>query len=381
MFRNAKSFVKKITLLTDPEPSFVSLVSGGANKSPFRSIKCEDDAMSILNTKKSDGLEFQSVIFKGETYKSAEDCKAWLSEGGISEDYYSLSEEATGFIALSKSDFQPETLEQIEFNGLSLIVGKMADSVTESVEAVAEITAASASKSDESVAPDAPIVASKFDAYDAVYSNATTISEVVTDASRWSGIPMGYYELNAVLTTALDHALRDGADTAVIRQIVSDYADRLVLLAEASKGIPSDERQALFDTFGNRVKAEDQTEIPAETETVEAVAPVEEEAVTQDSIAQTVEEQAVEQAAVAKSDLAEFRETMASIAETIAALNLSITSNSAKMETLSGRLERVENAGQTRKSATPDESVQVKRAETPVKVGGQGMAAFNGITN
>jgi hypothetical protein len=405
MFRSAKTFVKKITLLTDPEPSFVSLVSGGANKSPFRSVKTEDDAMTILNSRKSDGLEFQSVIFKGDKFETADACHAWLAEGGVSSGTYDLTEEGVGFIAVSKADFLPET-ERVDYGDVSVIVGRLADPVQASVEVAGTVVAETSTKS-ETVAPDAPtsIVSSKkFDAYDAVYSSGTTVEEVITDSSRWSGIPIGYYELNAVLTTALDNALRDGAETAVVRQIVSDYADRLVLLAEASRGIPYAERTALFDSYGNRVKSEalkdeaapeavseavsteavtveetvTETEIPAEsTETVEAdQAPVTEEAETGSAPAADIE--AVEQAAVAKTDeVAEMKNALASLTGSIAELVSALKMDRENAEKLSARLERVENAGQTRKSATPDESVQVKKTQT-IKVGGRGMSAFNG---
>lgn len=407
MFRSAKTFVKKITLLTDPEPSYVSLVSGGANKSPFRAIRseAEDEAMTTLVSKKSEGLEFQSVVFKSESFPKADDCIAWLSDGGISADLYDLTEEAEGFIAVSKSEFVQETLTEIPFAGMTMIVGKMAEAVQESPEAVADVVAvAGVSVKSEAVAPDAPtspVSSRKFDAYDAIYSDGTTVEEVITDSNRWSGIPIGYYELNAVLTTALDNALRDGADPAVVRQIVSDYSDRLVLLAEASRGIPYAERTALFDSYGNRVKSEaessevvpeaekagdvkveeavtENTEIPAEVpETVEAPAAPESVTAEQDS-AEAADVQAVEQAAVAKTDeVAEIKTALESLTGSISELVAAMKSDRENAEKLSARLERVENAGQSRKSATPDESVQVKKTET-IKVGGRGMSAFNG---
>lgn len=379
MFRSAKTFVKKIKVLTDPEPSFVSLVSAGANKTPFRSVKSEEDAMSVLNSKKSDGLEFQSVIFKGESYETAEACHDWLSEGGITE--YDLSAEASGFIAVSKAEFDPESLTQIEFSGLSLIVGKMADASVSSPEAAGAVVAETSAKSDEAVAPDAPQSTKKFDYWDAEYSTGSTLSEVLTDAGRWSGLPIGMYELTTAMYTALNNALKDGADTSVVQQIVGEYAVRLELLAEASKGIPAAERTALFDAFGNRVirseaeEVTENTEIPAVTEeTVEAeAAPETEEEAEQASAA--ADQQAVEEAAVAKSDdLAEVKGALESLTGSIAELVAAMKSDRENVEKLNGRLERVENAGQTRKSATPDESVQVKRSAP--KVGGRGMDAF-----
>lgn len=73
-----KNARKTVYLLTDAQPRFVSLVSSGANQTPFKSLKSAQPLETEEMTVKVSKITFNNAVFK-----SVEDCQAWMTTKGF----------------------------------------------------------------------------------------------------------------------------------------------------------------------------------------------------------------------------------------------------------------------------------------------------------
>ena len=82
---------KTLKALTDPQPEFVSLVSAGANKTPFRAMKASVDAHESEHP-----YEVARIEFSEDHYPSESAVQVWLDEGGYED--IEIQKTATGYM-------------------------------------------------------------------------------------------------------------------------------------------------------------------------------------------------------------------------------------------------------------------------------------------
>lgn len=87
MKRNATKHTKKAIALTNPNPSFVSLVRAGANMTPFLAVKsAEGNAQEApMKVKKSDTHDIAGITFKSASFADEAAVQAWLTAGGYED--------------------------------------------------------------------------------------------------------------------------------------------------------------------------------------------------------------------------------------------------------------------------------------------------------
>lgn len=173
--RRSRQVIKAARVLTDPDPLYVSAVRNGANQTPFRVVKQEDepaavpvgahketDDMTIKTKDKTDKRakvqsaatvpaakaeavpEVQSMFFPIETFATEGDVKAHLEKHHIATDAtIEKSEKGWTIKGLDADAFEggDKGLKEIEFEGVTLTVGMLKDEA--------------ASKADEPAAEDA----------------------------------------------------------------------------------------------------------------------------------------------------------------------------------------------------------------------------------
>ena len=126
--------------LTNPQPSFVSLVKGGANQTPFKTVKA-DIAVAVAPAEENTEMKVQRSIegvaprgfgimqleFAKSTFKSADDVTTWLEKGGYSD--FTIVETALRYeVTDTETKFQTATVTKIDSGaaGVTAFVGKLA---------------------------------------------------------------------------------------------------------------------------------------------------------------------------------------------------------------------------------------------------------------
>lgn len=116
------------TALTDPQPSFVSLVGHGANQKPWQSVKADRAVIEIkseelamqIETLKSAGWEVVNVAFDTAKF-TVEAAKAWLEAGG----YQAELVEDGGVLSTKETETSFTNIRVIKTdNGVSVMVGQ-----------------------------------------------------------------------------------------------------------------------------------------------------------------------------------------------------------------------------------------------------------------
>lgn len=142
MRRHAVTRVTRAKALTEPSPSFVSLVRAGANQEPLRVIKTDNAAeiaevfsafdretsMSTARKKaRKAGMDIAMLVFKGDNFKDETTVKKWLDDGGY--DGYEIVSKSdssgTYFEVTSELEFETGTIKKVKGNvdGLTVFVG------------------------------------------------------------------------------------------------------------------------------------------------------------------------------------------------------------------------------------------------------------------
>ncbi len=138
-YRTPRKKEVKGRALTDPQPAFVSIVQAGANQAPFRMVKMDlhategvGDMHERIKAMKAQGHEVASLRFHDvEKFPDVEAVKAWLTEGGYSEDAIGAIKDAQegGFEVQNTTDsFVEGSIVQIKDAhdlGVTVWVGKL----------------------------------------------------------------------------------------------------------------------------------------------------------------------------------------------------------------------------------------------------------------
>lgn len=135
----------KATALTNPDPSFVSMVKAGANQKPWRAVKM--DAAVIADNEEADDMKtkkgkaagavvaavapkgygvMQFEFAKSEGFADVDAVKAWMTEGGYED--YEIAETSKSFeISDDAARFEPGSVKRIDgfHKGVAAFVGKL----------------------------------------------------------------------------------------------------------------------------------------------------------------------------------------------------------------------------------------------------------------
>lgn len=400
MNRTPKTQRRKLKALTDPRPEFVSLVSAGANQTPFLVVKSDEPAA------KSDTHDIVGIRFQAANFPDEAAVKAWLDEGGY-EDYEITKADNGDFtVGSDEIDAEDSRMSVIDMDGLSVFVmkreeasGDLAETQGASVETV---DGQQAVKEDEKAEAEEPAVADeaakeeapaaeveetaaekselrvKFDDFMAHYSNGETLNKVLEDG--FDGVPPGFYDVMHAMHTAVRNCIV-GGDLEGVRRVAAEFGDLVVNLVSVFPvaSMTEAQRADLATTIAPDITIAGPVETPAAKDeetpaaaeaeaeetakTDEAVQPVaQEEAVEAEKAeeAATPEaeaEPAVEEAPAAKSDLeiqmATLVAAVAQLTTQVGSLHSDLTT---KADALAVRVDAIEGR-QTRKSADVEDGV------------------------
>lgn len=278
MRREARTLVKVARVLTDAEPEFVSIVKTGANKTPFKAVRCNTDeegentmqvrqrqrhAAAALDPQpvhplkesvvKAEGYEIAAIEFsKDEAFADEVAVKAWLDDGGYTG--YAIETVEGGWSVSNKSaEFEPGLRTVSSGKGYDVMIGKVKtaekteDGTSEEKTAsVTEVNPVATTKTEggeptkeedkaaghgETAAKVDPFaeVVKKFDYWEAAEAKELTLDDVLEAAN--DGYPAGLYELTSALYVAIRNNILIGND-AGIREACIAYGDKVVILSK-----------------------------------------------------------------------------------------------------------------------------------------------------
>jgi hypothetical protein len=377
MRRKQETKIVEVDALKNADPSYVSFVTRGANNTPFRTLKEEDNKDMKQESQKSDGkgrhAEINKLEFSTEVFKSEDDVKTWLEEKGYED--FEIETTDNGFVVKGENAEDTSDVREIRIaDGVTSYVGKI-----EKSEEVKVITARKRERTPAKKEEEKEKLL-KFNEYDGYYDGATSLAEMF--ASNTDSTPIGFYELADAFRLALYNVL-DSGDTSKIYSLAQEYADALTKLVGFMGSVTkTEEDKAVFKSlvekcFGeltennNTMKEETKKSEDAEVEEVEKTESVEEVAEKQqeEPQAEKVEEsKSVEEEVEATEEKAEKSEvTLEAIAELLA------KSSEATKEAISeikkevaevkesvgkseDRINEIENVRPARKSVASDDS-------------------------
>ena len=256
MDRKPRTRTRTVKALTDPKPQRVSMVTGGANMTPFRALKAHDakavdnpanlgeegaskaetagastmqpvanqendtmaQATNIKATQDIRSLKFASTAFADEAA-----VVAWLDAGGY-ENYTILADDE-GFVVSNKGEDEPNvaTTEIALPNGVTFVITAPETNTVKS-EAPAELR-------------------QKFDSWMASWHNEDgTIAEGLENG--FDGIPPGVMELIGIFVGALSTCVSRG-DMAGIDALCTEFGGYVRQLAALFPAPAKDEDDAM----------------------------------------------------------------------------------------------------------------------------------------
>jgi hypothetical protein len=386
--RSGRIIRQTLKALTDPQPEFVSLVFGGANKTPFRAIRADGAAVEgqgeqVVKAETHDivRVEFTAAKFADETA-----VKAWLTTGGYDPEL-TITKTDGGFMVDSSLD--PTTV--LAMIDLSDTQGVKIYTAAKKSDETLELTAK------EELHPGASVEMRQrycdlYDCCDSCYGEGKTVAEVV--ANNFEGVPPGLLDLTMALYDAMRNCIREG-DYAGAKAAVNEF----VRMFDALTALFPMQKEETFRAFVDAIAPEIEMskETPAEAavetvktdETVEAVAPAEvAEVVVETAAVETVEAEkkdetveATAEAVVAETVVAdavvetvekapedsgdatvvvETPDPVATLTALVTELTASVKSMQetvdTKVEEMVQRVAAVEETRQTRKGADVDET-------------------------
>lgn len=179
MKRNAKHILKAVMILTDPDPSFASLVPHGANQTPFRKLASDNEqeggvvAKTTVPSKQEPAMddkqettirqrtrttettqkmdetsavaEVHKFVFSKSVYSDEPSVRKYLDEHGYASDLVIKADDETFVVDGHAEDEFSSPISIINHNGIAMHVGILAP-----IEAATEETA----KSEEAVGGD-----------------------------------------------------------------------------------------------------------------------------------------------------------------------------------------------------------------------------------
>lgn len=202
--------------MTDPKPTFVSLVEHGANQTPFKVVKTNITSMTP---------ETQRFVFKKDKFATEEAVKGYLAAKGFADATIQTVDETFVCIHRDEGDFTEVKEIQCE-DGVSQFVGVLKEAPAQKSERqrsepttpTAPAPEAPAAKSEETppVQPVATLktaggeeMVKKFDSWVAYYGGQITLEDALKKATEADGnVPIGYNELRNVFDDVIRNNLK-----------------------------------------------------------------------------------------------------------------------------------------------------------------------------
>lgn len=281
MRREPRTFVKIARALTDAEPEFVSLVTAGANKTPFMAVRLDasgegEETMQVRqrtrhaaaaldpqpthplqeSVVKADGYEIAAIEFtKGEAFADEEAVKGWLDAGGYTD--YEIETVDGGWSVRNKSvEFEGALRTVSSGKGFDVMVGKAACK-DKSKDADPDKDADGDGDGKKEKAKDEPAgdvnavhpvaksdalseQVKKFDGwYAQYYAEGGQYADAIM-AGMYDGLPPGMYELTQALYGTIASCVQAG-DLAGVTKAANDYASVVVKFVEALQALDASE--------------------------------------------------------------------------------------------------------------------------------------------
>ena len=132
MGHTSKKIRRVVRVLTDPRPTFVSLVAHGANQQPFRVVKLAkqndgDDTMTTAQ-KAAASAVIQSIQFSADQFSTEDDVQTYLKENGYEDVDVVKSENGFGVVLEDASDFGDDSIQDINAdNGVVFKVARLSE--------------------------------------------------------------------------------------------------------------------------------------------------------------------------------------------------------------------------------------------------------------
>jgi hypothetical protein len=244
MNKKSKRKIIEVGVLEDPTPSFVSLVSRGANNTPFRVFKSLDkmeiDTQVAEPVAKSSGkgrhAQIAKIEFDGASFSHEDDVDKWMQ----AKDYENFTiekapDESNFFVAGVVGLKDVRGLDMGE--GVTIYLGhpetqkaiimKVRDRTrtSEKAEKVYETL---------TLKGNTPEQIEKLDFYAMVESDSSSLSEILANAN--DGIPLGVEELMTAFHVALGNGLK-ARDYGAVKSASGEFADILVSLSKLMESV------------------------------------------------------------------------------------------------------------------------------------------------
>jgi hypothetical protein len=139
--RKGKKHRQTLKALTDPQPEFVSLVFGGANKTPFRAVRADGAAVGedVMPEQTIKAQAIARVEFAAEKFADESAVKSWLTDGGY-DPATTITKTEGGFMVDSQLD--PATvlncIDLMDTQGIKIFTIPAAGDVTGTLELTAK---------------------------------------------------------------------------------------------------------------------------------------------------------------------------------------------------------------------------------------------------
>lgn len=399
MKRRITNVTRLANQLVDPKPEFVSLVGHGANQEPFKTLKAdiadfreqnsEDDmAKAKKETQEINQAEIQRVEFTAKRFKDEAKVKEYLESKGYAD--FKVTSTDTGFTVTAKSeeDFEGAVKAIDVDDGVKFFIGKLAEGKEKLAEKAEVQKSEKVFKAGDLSADE--VVKKYSDCCDYYCGpkwtppEGKTVADVLSEQFADGSFP-GLWQLNDAFYYAMYNLIKDGEIEAV-KTLANEYGELIVAILNVlkSKGADTSAVKALFiekpeekemktekEKAPVNTEAKDEVkkgdEAPAATdtaaaETAETETPADEAAkVTEDSgepeketksdapdMAQVIAD------AVAKA-ITPIQESLTKLETSMAATQKAATDGLAdlsdKVSKTGERVNELESARQTRKSA------------------------------
>jgi hypothetical protein len=143
MERKPVTRIARVKALTNPLPLFVSMVTAGANQTPYRTVKADSrvrvnkkEWAPMLKALKADGHDIKQLFFPSDKYNLST-VQKWLQEGG----YEAAEPQETdhGFTVTSAKSFAEGTERTVDLdNDVQVTVAMLSDAAEQAAVAKAE---------------------------------------------------------------------------------------------------------------------------------------------------------------------------------------------------------------------------------------------------
>lgn len=268
MRRHNKVTQTVVNLMTDPNPTFVSLVGHGANQTPFKVVK----SIEIMKT------EVQRFVFSKEKFPTSEGVVAHLESKGFLEAE-PVEGDTEWTVVHKEADLFTGDLQTVASEtGVTQFVGHLKEE--------AAPAPAPEQKSTPTAPAETPVVqpvaksllqvelegskgqekTQKFYGWAAEYTGAETLEEAIKDGIEADGgLPIGYDDLTCAFRQVVKNIFKSG-DLAALDAEANGYVSKLKVLASlntlASKSTNSEVAQKVAKSI---LPAEDKnpSEAPA----------------------------------------------------------------------------------------------------------------------